>query len=179
DALPHRPRRRRLPPRGLLRKNRPTSPGSARAHPPCPAARSLRMRLARRSWSCLASLVPLAIAAAFAPGARATDGANRKAGETLRDRVLVKVSARATSRVRVADGRTGIPELDLALAAIGARGAKPVFHDPPRGRASPAAAERIGIDRWLHVDLGGERKDLAEVVAKLKALRCVEGAGTD
>jgi hypothetical protein len=133
------------------------------------------MRLARRqSWSCLATLVPITLAAAaLAPCANATDGApqqatHRKAGTTLRDRVLVKVSASATARVQVADGKTGIPELDDALAALGARGVKPVFHYPPRGRALPSAAQRIGIDRWLHVDLGSERADVASVVAKLK-----------
>jgi len=139
----------------------------------------------RRSWSCLAALVPIALAAAaLAPSLRATDGkpqpgTHRKAGETLRDRVLVKVSARATARVQVADGKTGIAELDDALAALGARGVKPVFHHPPRGRALPSAAQRIGLDRWLHVDLGSERADVADVVAKLKALRCVEVAETD
>ncbi|HET6163312.1 MAG TPA: S8 family serine peptidase [Planctomycetota bacterium] len=139
----------------------------------------------RRSRSCLAKLVPIAFAAAaLAPCANATDGApqqatHRKAGTTLRDRVLVKVSANATPRVQVADGKTGIAELDDALAALGARGVKPVFHYPPRGRALPSAAQRIGIDRWLHVDLGSERADVASVVAKLKKLRCVEIAETD
>jgi subtilisin family serine protease len=138
----------------------------------------------RRIRSRLASFVPpLVLAAAalasLAQGLRAADGPRRHAGDVVRDRVLVKVSARVASRVQVVDGRTGIAELDAALAAVGARGVKPVFHYPPRGRAKPAAAERIGIDRWLHVDFGKERSDLEGVVARLQALSCVEIAETD
>src|SRR5262245_8812019 len=104
--------------------------------------------------SLLASLALLAtgfVVTATAPASAAGDEggaapqgrppvAARRAGELLTDRVLVKVSAQASSRPRIEGTRTGIADLDLLLAQLRATAVKPVFHHPPRGRALPAAA---------------------------------------
>jgi subtilisin family serine protease len=105
--------------------------------------------------------------------------AARHAGDLLTDRVLVKVAARASARPRIEGTKTGVADLDRLLADLHATAVRPVFKSPPRGRALPAAAERIGIDRWIRVDFGRDRSDWNEIVARLKALRSVEIAEGD
>ena len=108
-----------------------------------------------------------------------TTGATRSSGETLRDRVLVKL----VRDPDLGDAATqiGVTDFDRLLRSVGATAVKPVFKRPARGRKDPAAAEAIGLDRWVRVELGRERSalELEEIVARFEELRSVDVAETD
>lgn len=126
--------------------------------------------------------VPPAVAAPFpAPAAAAL----RHAGETRRDRLLLKLTAEAAAIARAptttAPPRFGLPALDAVLSQAGATSVRPVFVSPPRGRRDPVAAAALGLDRWYRVGFERERErdDLAAIVTQLVELPGVAVAELD
>ncbi len=112
--------------------------------------------------------------------APAAVGRARRAGETLRDRVLLKLTADAATRAATATPtRFGLAALDRVLAEVGTTRVRPVFARPPRGRKEPAAAAALGIDRWFRVEFGRDVADLDAIVARFARLGVVEVAELD
>jgi subtilisin family serine protease len=108
--------------------------------------------------------------------------AHRPAGETLRDRVLVKLVREPEPSLLPDAGTTGpigFADFDRLARELGVTRVKPVFHRPPRGRADPALAFQLGIDRWVRVELGKDRADLETIVRRLQSLHSVDLAETD
>src|SRR5262245_58886563 len=89
----------------------------------------------------VAAAAPRSAADAPNDGGAAPQGrppvAARHSGDLLKDRVLVKVTAKASERPRIEGTMTGIADLDRLLTELHATAVKPVFHHPPRGRALP------------------------------------------
>ncbi len=125
----------------------------------------------------VASLLLIALAAtALAPSASA---GQRQPGETLRDRVLVKLARESNVQNEGTTGPIGVAGFDQVAREVGATRIKPIFHRPPRGRRDPAAAAAIGLDRWVRVELGSDRADIDEIARKFRSLNSVEVAETD
>ena len=99
------------------------------------------------------------------------------------DRVLVKLTdrARRDSRVPaswryrdvVVGGATGLPAVDRVLSDGGVRAIRRALIEP----ANVAEAERLGVGRWLMVELSSPRA--AEMVERLSRLPEVEAATLD
>jgi len=66
------------------------------------------------------------------------------------------------------------PLLETLLAIDEQLDCRRVFRSPPRGWRHPAAAERVGLDRWLVVRFSRERIDLDEIVGTIVNLAGVE-----
>ncbi len=104
--------------------------------------------------------------------------------QELSDRVLIKLS-QTRMELETGAGRqlhtlpTGIAELDVLLERYEASSIRPIFPEPPRGRANPEAAAHLGLWRWHRVELGSEREDIREVAESFAQLASVELAELD
>jgi len=125
----------------------------------------------------LAPLLVASTALASSPGPGGDEA--RRAGAPRRDLLLIKLSATPALPNEGTDGAIGILDFDQLVRSLGATAVRPVFRRPPRGRRDPAGADALGIDRWVRLELGRERDDLAALARRFEALRSVERAEPD
>ena len=92
----------------------------------------------------------------------------------LTDRLLIKVDHMLPCFENDELQSTGDHALDQELAGEGVVEFRRVFRHPPRGWNNPAAAERVGLGRWLLVRFAEERIDLERVSARIRSLEGVE-----
>src|SRR5262245_17891294 len=121
---------------------------------------------------------------AFAPVQRGYQPHASTVAAYATDHVLVKLTAdaRRVSRIptdlrfgdRIADVATGLPAVDQVLRESGASALQRAHIDA----ANRAEALRLGLDRWLRVDIGS-RRSAPDVVDRLSRLGEVEAATLD